>query len=93
MFTGMGTEAFAGRASASCWPTGERFSRRSVRASDELTAQETQIARLARDFPRTPPSSRAVPQPAHLAYHLRQVLQRNSPPSVATSSSMSCRTV
>ncbi len=47
----MGIEAFAGRAERELRATGERVRKRSVEARDELTAQEAQIARLARPGP------------------------------------------
>jgi DNA-binding NarL/FixJ family response regulator len=43
----MGTEAFAGRAERELQATGERARKRSVDTRDQLTPQETQIARLA----------------------------------------------
>ena len=49
MFTAMGIEAFAGRAERELLATGERVRRRTVETRDELTAQEGQISRLARD--------------------------------------------
>jgi DNA-binding NarL/FixJ family response regulator len=49
MFTNMGTEAFAGRAQRELLATGDRVRQRSADSPDELTAQETQIAQLARD--------------------------------------------
>src|SRR6478736_5528208 len=47
MFSGMGTEAFAGRAERELLATGERARRRTVDTLDQLTPQEEQIARLA----------------------------------------------
>ena len=41
--------AFAERARRELWATGETTRKRSVADPDELTAQEHQIARLARD--------------------------------------------
>ena len=49
MFHAMGTEAFAGRAEHELLATGERVRTRTVETRDELTAQEAQVARLARD--------------------------------------------
>ncbi len=46
-FTGMGAEAFAGRAERELLATGERARKRTVETLDQLTPQETQIARLA----------------------------------------------
>jgi ATP/maltotriose-dependent transcriptional regulator MalT len=49
MFTSMGTEAFAERVRVELLATGERARKRSVETRDDLSAQERQIARLARD--------------------------------------------
>ncbi len=49
LFTSIGAEAFAARAERELLATGERVRKRSVETRDELTAQELQIARLARD--------------------------------------------
>jgi len=48
-YAAMGMEGFAERARRELVATGERVRKRSVEARDELTAQETQIARLAAD--------------------------------------------
>jgi DNA-binding CsgD family transcriptional regulator len=49
MFAGMGAEAFAARAERELLATGERARKRTVETREELTAQEAQVARLARD--------------------------------------------
>jgi DNA-binding CsgD family transcriptional regulator len=49
IFMAMGVEAFAGRAERELSATGENVRKRSVEPRNELTAQEAQIARLARD--------------------------------------------
>ena len=49
MFTAMGVEAFAQRAERELLATGERVRKRGVETREELTAQEAQVARLARD--------------------------------------------
>jgi DNA-binding NarL/FixJ family response regulator len=49
MFTRIGAEAFAERARRVLLATGETVRKRTVEARDELTAQERQIAWLARD--------------------------------------------
>jgi DNA-binding CsgD family transcriptional regulator len=49
MFTTMGAEAFAARAGRELLATGETARKRTIETHDELTAQETQIAQLARD--------------------------------------------
>ena len=45
----MGAEGFAGRAARELAATGETARKRTVSAMDELTAQEAQIAVMARD--------------------------------------------
>jgi len=49
MFDGMGMTAFAERASRELWTTGQPTGQRAARDTGELTAQQTQIAKLARD--------------------------------------------
>jgi hypothetical protein len=49
MFAGFGAEAFAERARRELLAKGETVRRRTVQTVDELTAQEAQIAQLARD--------------------------------------------
>jgi len=49
MFVSMGTEAFAERARRELLATGETVRKRTVETRGDLTAQEAQIARLARD--------------------------------------------
>jgi DNA-binding NarL/FixJ family response regulator len=49
MFTAIGMEAFARRARGELLATGEKVRKRTVATRDELTAQERQIAELARD--------------------------------------------
>jgi len=49
MLTAMGIEGFAERARRELLATGETVRKRSVEAFAELTAHETQIAKLARD--------------------------------------------
>jgi predicted ATPase with chaperone activity len=48
MLTSIGMEAFAERARNELAATGERVRQRSVETRDDLTAQERQIAQLAR---------------------------------------------
>jgi DNA-binding NarL/FixJ family response regulator len=47
LFSGFGTEAFAERARLELEAAGERARKRTVETPDQLTPQETQIARLA----------------------------------------------
>jgi len=49
MFAAMGAEAFADRARRELLATGETVRKRTIETRDELTPQERQIARLARD--------------------------------------------
>jgi DNA-binding CsgD family transcriptional regulator len=49
MLTAIGMEAFAERARRELVATGEQVRRRTDENADQLTAQETLIARLARD--------------------------------------------
>jgi DNA-binding CsgD family transcriptional regulator len=77
MFSSMGMEAFAERTWRELAATGARVHRRSVDTRDELTAQEAQIARLARDGLSNPEigahlfiSSRTV------EWHLRKVFTK-----------------
>jgi DNA-binding CsgD family transcriptional regulator len=77
MFTSMGTEAFAGRAERELLATGERVRRRSVETRDELTAQEAQIARLARDgLSNAAIGERLFISQHTVAYHLRKVFAK-----------------
>src|SRR5205823_9240108 len=49
LFASMGAEAFAERAERELLATGERVRKRQIETREQLTAQEIQIARLARD--------------------------------------------
>ena len=49
MFVDIGMDAFAERARRELMATGEKVRKRGVETRDELTPQEEQIARLARD--------------------------------------------
>ena len=81
MFTSMGVEAFAGRAERELLATGEHVRKRSVEirveTGDELTAQEAQVARLARDGLSNPEiGERLFISPHTVAYHLRKVFSK-----------------
>jgi DNA-binding CsgD family transcriptional regulator len=77
MFTSMGTETFAARAERELLATGERVRRRSVETRDELTAQEAQIARLARDgLSNAAIGERLFITQHTVAYHLRKVFSK-----------------
>ena len=74
LFTSMGVEAFAARAERELLATGERIRKRRIEARDELTAQETQIARLARDgLSNAAIGERLFISQHTVAYHLRKV--------------------
>ena len=55
----MGAQAFAERARGELLATGETLRRRAAETRDELTAQEAQVARLARDGHTNPRSGRS----------------------------------
>jgi DNA-binding CsgD family transcriptional regulator len=77
MFTGMGAQAFAGRTARELLATGERARKRTVETLDELTAQEAQIARFARDGLSNPEiASRLFISPRTVEYHLRKVFAK-----------------
>jgi DNA-binding CsgD family transcriptional regulator/tetratricopeptide (TPR) repeat protein len=77
MFTSMGTEAFAGRAERELLATGEHVQKRSAPTQDELTPQEAQIARLARDgLSNADIGERLFISQHTVAYHLRKVFSK-----------------
>ncbi len=78
MFEGMGVAAFAERARRELSATGETARKRApVTASTELTAQETQIARLARDGLSNPEIGTRLFISSHtVQYHLRKVFAK-----------------
>ena len=74
MFTAMGMEAFAERAARELLATGETARKRTVQTSDDLTPQECQIARLARDGLSNPEiGARLFISPRTVEYHLHKV--------------------
>jgi DNA-binding CsgD family transcriptional regulator len=74
MFTAMGVEGFAGRAERELRATGEPVRKRSVETRGELTAEEAQIARLARDgLSNIEIGARLFISRHTVAYHLRKV--------------------
>jgi DNA-binding CsgD family transcriptional regulator len=76
-FTSMGMEAFAARAERELVATGERVRKRTVETRDELTAQERQIARLARDGLSNPEiGARLFLSPRTVEWHLRKVFAK-----------------
>ena len=77
MLTGMGIGAFAARAERELMATGERVRKRSIETRDELTAQERQIARLARDGLSNPEiGARLFISPRTVEYHLHKVFTK-----------------
>jgi DNA-binding CsgD family transcriptional regulator len=77
MFTSMGTEAFAARAERELLVTGERVRKRTVETQDDLTGQEAQVARLARDgLSNAEIGERLFISPHTVAYHLRKVFSK-----------------
>ena len=77
MFNTMGAEAFARRAERELLATGERARKRTVETREDLTAQEAQIARFARDGLSNPEiASRLFISPRTVEYHLRKVFTK-----------------
>ncbi len=76
-FTTLGMDAFAERARGELVATGEKVRRRAVETRDELTAQEWQIARLARDGLSNPEiGARLFLSPRTVEWHLRKVFSK-----------------
>jgi DNA-binding CsgD family transcriptional regulator len=77
MFTSMGAEAFAGRAERELVATGEAVRERKVETREELTGQETQIARFAREgLSNAEIGERLFISQHTVAYHLRKVFNK-----------------
>ena len=77
MFAAMGAEAFADRAGRELLATGQKVRKRTVETRDELTAQERQIARLARDGLSNPEiGTRLFISPRTVQYHLSKVFTK-----------------
>ena len=77
MFNAMGIEAFAARAERELLATGERVRKRTVETREELTAQEAQVARLARDgLSNAEIGARLFISQHTVAYHLRKVFSK-----------------
>jgi DNA-binding NarL/FixJ family response regulator len=76
-FTAIGMEAFAERARRELEVTGATVRKRTVETRDDLTAQERQIARLARDGLSNPEiGSRLFLSPRTVEWHLRKVFTK-----------------
>jgi DNA-binding CsgD family transcriptional regulator len=77
MLTDMGMDAFAARAERELLATGERVRKRVVETRQDLTAQEAQIARLARDGLSNPEiGARLFISPRTVKYHLHKVFTK-----------------
>jgi DNA-binding CsgD family transcriptional regulator/tetratricopeptide (TPR) repeat protein len=76
-FCAMGMEAFAERAGRELLATGETARKRAVEPSSQLTAQEAQVARLARDGLSNPEIGvRLFISTRTVQYHLRKVFAK-----------------
>jgi ATP/maltotriose-dependent transcriptional regulator MalT len=77
MLGSMGMEAFAERARTELQATGEKVRKWSVEVHDDLTAQERQIAALARDGLSNPEiGARLFVSPRTVEWHLRNVFSK-----------------
>jgi DNA-binding CsgD family transcriptional regulator len=77
MLTSMGMEAFAERARRELAATGETARKRTLETSSQLTAQEAQIARLARDGLSNPEiGAQLFISPRTVEYHLHKVFAK-----------------
>ena len=77
MFTGFGMEAFAERARVELLAGGERARKRTVETIDQLTPQETQVARLAaRGNTNREIASQLFISPSTVEYHLHKAFRK-----------------
>jgi DNA-binding CsgD family transcriptional regulator len=77
MLEAIGMEAFAERARVELLATGEKVRKRSAETRDELTPQERQIARLARDGRSNPEiGAQLFLSPRTVEWHLRKVFTK-----------------
>ena len=73
----MGMEAFAERAGRELLATGEKVRKRTVETRDDLTAQERQIAQLARDgLSNAEIGARLFLSPRTVEWHLHHVFSK-----------------
>jgi DNA-binding CsgD family transcriptional regulator len=76
-FTEMGADGFARRAERELLVTGERARKRTVVTRDQLTPQETQIARLVADgHTNREIAAQLFISPSTVEYHLRKVFRK-----------------
>ena len=76
-FKSIGIEAFAERARMELLATGEKVRKRMVETRDELTAQEREIARLARDgLSNAEIGTRLFLSPRTIEWHLRKIFTK-----------------
>jgi len=76
-FTSIGLDAFAERAGRELAATGEKVRRPAVETRDDLTAQERQIAELAREGLTNPEiGARLFLSPRTVEWHLRKVFAK-----------------
>jgi DNA-binding CsgD family transcriptional regulator len=77
MFTGMGAEAFVGRAERELRATGEQARKRTVETRDDLTPREAQIARMASEgLSNADIGARLFISQTTVAYHLRNAFSK-----------------
>jgi DNA-binding CsgD family transcriptional regulator len=77
MFATMGAAGFAERAERELLATGEKARNRTVETRSQLTAQEAQVAALARDGLSNPEiGARLFISPSTVQYHLRKVFMK-----------------
>jgi ATP/maltotriose-dependent transcriptional regulator MalT len=77
MLAAIGMEAFAERARRELLATGEKVRKRTVETRDDLTAQESRIAQLARDGLSNPEiGTRLFLSPRTVEWHLRHVFAK-----------------
>jgi DNA-binding CsgD family transcriptional regulator len=77
MFSQMGADGFASRASGELAATGESARKRTVETTQTLTAQEAQVARLvAQGNTNRDVAAELFLSPATIEYHLRKVYQK-----------------
>jgi DNA-binding CsgD family transcriptional regulator len=77
MLEAMGIEAFAERARRELQATGETARKRTAQTSDQLTAQESQVAQLAGEgLSNTEIGARLFISPKTVDYHLRKIFTK-----------------